>query len=71
MFITIGLVVFIYRTCFCKEDRRESHDCRLFFYLLSSSVIKTMTAPTVWQSCLRGVWRWYIATQYNKLQRQD
>ena len=30
-----------------------------------------MTAPAVWQSCLRGVWRWYIATQYNKLQRQD
>ena len=30
-----------------------------------------MTAPAVWQSCLHGVWRWYIATQYNKLQRQD
>ena len=30
-----------------------------------------MTAPTAWQSRLRGVWRWHIATQYNKLQRQD
>ena len=27
-----------------------------FFCLLASSVIKTMTAPAVWQSCLRGVY---------------
>ena len=30
-----------------------------------------MTAPAVWQSCLRVVWRGHIATQYVKLQRQD
>ena len=30
-----------------------------------------MTAPAVWQSCLRGIRQWYIAAQYVKLQRQD
>ena len=30
-----------------------------------------MTAPAVWQSCLRVVWRGYLATQHNKLQYYD